>query len=82
MIAGPGIYICESCIALLATREAAVVTTERCSLCGRRGLPIAGALPSVGICAPCLELSQSILAEDERRHGRPLNCVLGKLIQL
>ena len=70
LIAGPGVYICESCIALLATRESAAATAERCSFCGRRDVPIAGALPSLAICAACLELSHSILAEDDRR-SRP-----------
>jgi len=67
LIAGPGIYICESCVALLATRESAAGTHARCSFCGRRDVPIAGALLSLAICAACLELSQSILAEDNRR---------------
>ena len=70
LIAGPGIYICESCIALLATRESAAATGEQCSFCGRRDVPIAGALPSLAICAACLQLSQSVLAEDDRR-SRP-----------
>ena len=70
LIAGPGIYLCESCIALLATRESAAATAARCSFCGRRDVPIADALPSVTICAECLELSQSILADDDRR-SRP-----------
>jgi len=67
LISGPGVYICESCIALLASRESAADAAERCSFCGRRDVPIAGALPSLAICAACLELSQSILAEDNRR---------------
>ena len=70
LIAGPGIYICESCIALLATGESAAATAERCSFCGRRDVPIAGAWPSLAICAACLELSHSILAEGDRR-SRP-----------
>jgi ClpX C4-type zinc finger len=70
LIAGPGVYICESCIALLATRESAAATAERCSFCGRRDVPIAGALPSLAICTACLELSHSILAENDRR-SRP-----------
>jgi hypothetical protein len=70
LIAGPGVYICESCIALLATRESAATTAERCSFCGRHDVPIAGALPSLALCAACLELSHSILAEDDRR-SRP-----------
>ena len=66
LIAGPGVYVCESCIALLATPESAAATVERCSFCGRRDVPIAGALPSLALCAACLELSHSILAEDDR----------------
>ena len=70
LIAGPGVYLCESCIALLATRESAAATAGRCSICRRRDVPIAGALPSLAICAACLELSSSMLAEDNRR-SRP-----------
>jgi hypothetical protein len=70
LIAGPGVYLCESCIAPLATRESATATAARCSFCGRRDVLIAGAWPSVAICAPCLDLAHSILAEDDRR-SRP-----------
>ena len=70
LIAGPGVYICESCLALLASRESADATAERCSFCGRRDVPIAGVWPSFAICAPCVELSHGILAEDDRR-SRP-----------
>ena len=70
LIAGPGVYICEACVALLATDELAVAPAERCSFCGRRDVPIGGALPALALCATCLEVSQSILAEDNRR-SRP-----------
>lgn len=70
LIAGPSVYICESCIALLAARELAAATAGRCSFCGRRGVPIAGAWPSVAMCAACLDLARGILAEDDRR-SRP-----------
>ena len=70
LIAGPSVYICESCIALLATRESAAATAERCSFCRRRDVPIAGAWPSLAICAACLELARGILAEDDGR-SRP-----------
>ena len=70
LIAGPGVFICESCIALLSTRESAAATAERCSFCRRRDVPIAGALPSLALCAACLDVSRSILAEDDRR-SRP-----------
>jgi hypothetical protein len=65
LIAGPGVYICESCIALIASRESAAA--ERCSFCWRRDVPIAGAWPSLAICAACVELVRGVLAEDDRR---------------
>jgi hypothetical protein len=69
MIAGPGVYICESCIALLGTRESATAG-ERCSFCRRRDVPIAGAWPSLVICAECVELARGVLAEGDRQ-SRP-----------
>ena len=71
LIAGPGVHICEACVALLATPESAAATAERCSFCRRRDVPIAGALPSLAVCATCLELSRSILAEDDGDHDPP-----------
>ena len=70
LIAGPSVYICESCIALLATREFSGNAAERCSFCGRREVPIANAWPSFAICAACVELARGVLAEDDRR-SRP-----------
>ena len=70
LISGPGVYICESCIALLARRESVAAAAERCSFCWRRDVPIAGAWPSLAICAACLELARGILAEDDPR-SRP-----------
>ena len=70
LIAGPGVYICEPCIALLATRESTAATAEPCSFCRRRDVPIAGAWPSVAICAACLELARGVLAEEDQR-SRP-----------
>ena len=69
LIAGPGVYICESCIALLASRESAAAA-ERCSFCRRRDVRIAGAWPSLAICAACLELVRGVLAE-EKQGSRP-----------
>ena len=66
LIAGPGVYICESCIALSERRESRAVA-ERCSFCGRRNVPIAGEWPALVICAACLELSKGILAADDPR---------------
>lgn len=70
LIAGPGVHICESCIALLARRASAADAAERCSFCRRRDVPIAGAWPSLAICAACLELARGVLAEDDQR-SRP-----------
>lgn len=69
LIAGPGVHICESCIALLASRESAAAA-ERCSFCRRRDVPTAGSWPSLAICAACLELARGVLAEEDRR-SRP-----------
>jgi ribosomal protein S14 len=49
--------------------SAASRAAERCSFCGRRDVPIAGVWPSLAMCARCVELSHSILAEDDRRSG-------------
>ena len=70
LIAGPSVYICEACIALLASRESAADAAERCSFCRRRDVPIAGAWPSLAMCAACIELARGILAENDRR-SRP-----------
>lgn len=67
LIAGPGVHICESCIALLASRKSAADTAERCSFCRQRDVSIAGAWPSLAICAACVELARGVLAEDDRR---------------
>ena len=70
LIAGPGVHICESCIALLASRESAADAAERCSFCCRRDVPITGVWPSLAICAACVALARGVLAEDDRR-SRP-----------
>ena len=67
LIAGPSVYICEACLASLATRESRARPAERCAFCGRRDVPIAGAWPSFAICAACVELARGVLAEDDRR---------------
>ena len=68
LIAGPNVYICEACLTVPATRD---VAAERCSFCGRRDVPIAGAWPSLAICAPCAELARGVLAEDDRQSDPP-----------
>jgi hypothetical protein len=66
LVAGTGVFICESCLARLVAEDSAAGTAERCAFCGRRDVPIAGVLSSVAICATCLELSRRILAGDDR----------------
>lgn len=70
MIAGPGVYICESCIAPLASRESAAAAAERCSFCRRSDVSIAGAWPSLAICVACLAIARGVLAEEDQR-SRP-----------
>ena len=66
LVAGPGVYICESCIARIATGESIAHTAERCSFCGRRDVPIAGAGPSFALCATCIDLARGVLAEGDQ----------------
>ena len=70
LISGPGVYICESCIAAAAGPGVAVAPATRCSFCGQRGATIAGTWPDLTVCARCVELSRAILAENDRR-SRP-----------
>lgn len=70
LISGPGVHICESCIALLGGGESAAAAAKRCSFCGRRDVQIAGAWPSLAICAACVDLARGVLAEDDRQ-SRP-----------
>jgi hypothetical protein len=70
LVAGPGVNICESCLEALTGRKSAVDAGQRCSFCRRRDVPIAGAYPSLAICAACLELARGALAEEDRR-SRP-----------
>jgi hypothetical protein len=60
LISGPGVYICEGCVAEVARRETRIAA-DRCSFCHRRENPIAGAWPNVTICYRCAELARSIL---------------------
>jgi len=70
LISGPGVYICEACIAAAAGLIVAVDATTRCSFCGHRDASIVGTWSDVAICARCVELSRTVLAEDDRR-SRP-----------
>jgi hypothetical protein len=67
LISGPGVYICESCIALASSEENAAEPATRCSFCGRRDVRIARTWSELAICLSCVERARSILAEDVRR---------------
>jgi hypothetical protein len=70
LIAGPGVYICESCIAETARLNAPIDVTTPCSFCGRRDVTIAGAWPKLAICVNCVGLARAMLAGDDPR-ARP-----------
>ena len=70
MIAGPAVYICESCIASAADRGVATLSSKTCSFCRRADVQLATTWPKVAICTSCLELTRGILTEDDRR-SRP-----------
>ena len=65
VIAGPAVYICESCVAAAASHTVATPSSKGCSFCGRADIQIASAWPSVAICTSCVELARYILAEDD-----------------
>ena len=69
LIAGPGVHLCEACLARPAQQASAAGPADRCAFCRRRDVPIAGAWPSLIICASCAELARAALAEDSQRSG-------------
>jgi hypothetical protein len=65
LIAGPSIYICESCVGDAAMRRVSVHPSARCSFCARPDRPVVGSWPQLSICGDCVELTQCMLAEDD-----------------
>ena len=61
LISGPGVCICESCVAEVVARKTVIAIADHCSFCHRRDNPIAGAWPDMAICNRCAELARSIL---------------------
>jgi ClpX C4-type zinc finger len=62
LIAGPGVYICDECVAVART---GFKSRKLCSFCGKsseRELPVRG-LPSSAICSECLDLCDEIINE-------------------
>jgi bacterioferritin-associated ferredoxin len=79
LIAGPGVYICDACVALADQRLSQIVssvkgkpatpankrTKTRCSFCRKPVTPDRPVFdaPAASICAPCLDVARQILAD-------------------
>ena len=76
IIAGPGVYICDGCVALAtallagdadgAGRVAAAGPADRCSFCGKSAEQVnaMAAGPDIRICSECLDLCHEIIEEE------------------
>jgi ATP-dependent protease Clp ATPase subunit len=67
LIAGPGVYICDGCVALARTWPAAADPGRVCSFCGGsapRQDPLAVQRTNT-VCAACLDLCDEIIAEEQ-----------------
>ena len=67
LIAGPGVYICDGCVAQARTWPQAGYPGRTCSFCGAWS-PGKGRLVAVGptaICGECLDLCDQIIAEEQ-----------------
>ena len=65
LVTGPWIYICESCLHQAVGVTATPRWPTRCSFCGLRNQPLAGAWPGFAICTDCAAVARRILAEDD-----------------
>jgi ATP-dependent protease Clp ATPase subunit len=68
LIAGPNVFICDTCVARFLTSQEARQEQQglRCSFCGKspRQVPfLAGGSQGVSICNACLDLCQEIIRE-------------------
>ena len=63
LISGPGVYICESCVADVVEADTIVVEAHHCSFCHRRDTPIAKEWPGVVMCNGCVALARTILSD-------------------
>ena len=65
IVAGPGVYICDRCIAAAELRTPA---SEVCSFCGKGAIEVAGVHVAPGgraaICDQCLQLCAQIVEDD------------------
>jgi ATP-dependent protease Clp ATPase subunit len=67
LIAGPGVYICDGCVASarsgpVPTVEGWAITDGRCSFCGKDDAPLV-TTKGVRIGSDCLDLCEQILRE-------------------
>jgi ATP-dependent protease Clp ATPase subunit len=67
LIAGPGVYICDGCVALARAWPTAADPGRACSFCGKatpRQDPRADPA-TIAICDLCLDLCDQIIAEEQ-----------------
>jgi ATP-dependent protease Clp ATPase subunit len=67
LIAGPGVYICDGCVALARSWPPMGHPGRTCSFCGTWN-PTTGRLVAHGpttICNECLDLCEEIIAEEQ-----------------
>ncbi|MEZ5409650.1 MAG: ClpX C4-type zinc finger protein [Acidimicrobiales bacterium] len=68
LIAGPGVYICDRCIAAAVDRLAPRDQDVRCSFCGKHGGQVPALMDRDGgiprICSECLALCNEIIEEE------------------
>jgi ATP-dependent protease Clp ATPase subunit len=67
LIAGPGVYICDGCVALARTWPPVGHPGRSCSFCGcwSPGKRRLVAHDSTAICDQCLDLCDEIIAEEQ-----------------
>jgi ATP-dependent protease Clp ATPase subunit len=66
LIAGPGVYVCDGCVALARGWPAVIDPERRCDFCGiARGWSGRMAVRAgTAICHQCLELCEDLIAEE------------------
>jgi ATP-dependent protease Clp ATPase subunit len=67
LVAGPGVYICDGCVAQARTWPADPYPGRSCRFCGK-WTPGTGRVTTHGsatICAECLDLCDEIIAEEQ-----------------
>src|SRR4051812_42996693 len=76
MIAGPQVYLCDGCVEQAARQLAlrqAPTEGVRCRICRQRRAKDIATVGSVTVCADCLGLVESVLAEAQQDLHPPHN---------